>query len=504
LGETKTVSDRNGNVHTLSYDVLGRLTADAVTTLGTGVDGTIRRIETAYDTGDRPYLFTSYSAASGGSIVNQVQDAYNGMGQMITEYQSHSGAVNTSTTPKLQYSYTLMAGGVNNSRLTSMIYPNGRVLNYNYATGVDNTISRLTSISDTSATLESLGYLGLDTVVKRSHPQPGVDLTYIKQTGEPNGDAGDQYTGLDRFGRVVDQRWIITATGTATDRFPYGYDRDGNPLYRDNLVNSSFGELYHANGSGNGYDQLNQLTNFARGTLNASKDTITSPTHSISWAFDALGNWTSTTTDGSTQTRTANQQNQITSISGQTTPGYDANGNTTTDQNGNTLIFDAWNRLVQVKSGSNVLETYSYDALSRRVTENAGTLRDIYFSSAWQVIEEDVAGSMADQYVWSPVYIDALIERDTQTQRMYVQQDANFNVTALVDTSGNVQERYIYDPYGAATILAPNWTTRSSSNYGWIYLHQGGRLDTATGLYSFRFRDYSPSLGRWVELDPIG
>src|SRR5207245_4900872 len=102
LGQNLTMTDRDGNVHTMSYDVLGRLTADAVTTLGTGVDGTIRRIETAYDTGGRPYLFTSYNAASGGSIVNQVQDAFNGLGQLITEYQSHSGVVNTGTTPKVQ------------------------------------------------------------------------------------------------------------------------------------------------------------------------------------------------------------------------------------------------------------------------------------------------------------------------------------------------------------------------------------------------------------------
>jgi RHS repeat-associated protein len=504
LGDTKTKTDRNGNVHTLSYDVLGRLTADAVTTLGTGVDGTIRRIETAYDTGDRPYLFTSYNAATAGSIVNQVQDAYNGLGQLITEYQSHSGAVNTSTTPKVQYSYTVMAGGVNNSRLTSMTYPNGRVLNFNYATGVDNTISRLTSISDTSATLESLSYLGLDTVVKRSHPQPGVDLTYIKQTGEPNGDAGDQYTGLDRFGRVVDQRWLIVASGLALDRFQYGYDRDGNRLYRDNLVNAAFGELYHVNGPGNGYDQLNQLTNFARGTLNSTKDTIPAPTHSQSWGFDALGNWSNVTTDGTTQTRTANQQNEITSISGLTAPGYDANGNTTRDQAGNTLIFDAWNRLVQVKNGITVLQTYAYDGLNRRISENPGTLRDLYYDSSWQLLEEDVTGSMQDQYVWSPVYIDALIERDTPTQRMYVQQDANFNVMALVDTSGNVQERYVYDPYGLVIILAPNWTTRASSSYGWVYGYQGGRLDNATGLYVFRNRDYSPTLGRWMQIDPAG
>lgn len=111
---------------------------------------------------------------------------------------------------------------------------------------------------------------------------------------------------------------------------------------------------------------------------------------------------------------------------------------------------------------------------------------------------------MADQYVWSSVYIDALIERDTPTQRMYVQQDMDFNVTALVDTTGTVQERYIYDPYGSVTILAANWTTRGSSNYGWVYFHQGGRYDFATGLYSFRNRDYSPTLGRWIENDPLG
>jgi hypothetical protein len=46
-----------------------------------------------------------------------------------------------------------------------------------------------------------------------------VDLTYIKQGVEGNGDAGDQYTGLDRFGRVVDQRWIKTSDSSHTDRF---------------------------------------------------------------------------------------------------------------------------------------------------------------------------------------------------------------------------------------------------------------------------------------------
>jgi len=87
-------------------------------------------------------------------VVNQVQRVFNGLGQLVTEYQSHSGAVDTSTTPKVQYWYTEMAGGVNNSRPVSMTYPDGTVLNYNYSSGVNDRISRVSSISDSTGTLE--------------------------------------------------------------------------------------------------------------------------------------------------------------------------------------------------------------------------------------------------------------------------------------------------------------------------------------------------------------
>ena len=41
LGQVVTYTDRDGDVHTYTYDVLGRETSDAVTTLGAGVDGSI-------------------------------------------------------------------------------------------------------------------------------------------------------------------------------------------------------------------------------------------------------------------------------------------------------------------------------------------------------------------------------------------------------------------------------------------------------------------------------
>jgi RHS repeat-associated protein len=39
---------------------------------------------------------------------------------------------------------------------------------------------------------------------------------------------------------------------------------------------------------------------------------------------------------------------------------------------------------------------------------------------------------------------------------------------------------------------------------GWQYLFQGGRQDTATGLYLFEHRDYNPTSGIWMERDPVG
>jgi hypothetical protein len=74
-----------------------------------------------------------------------------------------------------------MAGGAHHSRLTSITYPNGKVLNYNYAAELDDAISRLSSLSDNTGTLESYDYLGESVVVARKQPQPGIDLSYIKR-----------------------------------------------------------------------------------------------------------------------------------------------------------------------------------------------------------------------------------------------------------------------------------------------------------------------------------
>jgi hypothetical protein len=71
--------------------------------------------------------------------------------------------------------------------------------------------------------------------------------------------------------------------------------------------------------------------------------------------------------------------------------------------------------------------------------------RELYDSSSWQVVEERVGGQVTAQYFWSPLGADVLIERDRDTnadgwldQQVYVLQDANGDVTALVQPGGSV------------------------------------------------------------------
>jgi len=87
-------------------------------------------------------------------------------------------------------------------------------------------------------------------------------------------------------------------------------------------------------------------------------------------------------------------------------------------------------------------------------------------------------------------------------ERLHAVHDANFNVVDLLDTSGTVVERFAYDAFGVFSVLTPAWGARGSSSYAWIYLHQGGRWDADGSVFSFRHREYSPTLGRWFQLDP--
>ena len=189
----------------------------------------MRRISTSYEVRGMREKITSWNGETvgSGSVVNEVQFAYNEFGQLIDDYQAHASAVNTSTTPKVQYAYA--NGSANTIRPTSITYPNGRAINYGYgsADSMADVLSRVAALidSDGGAThLADYSYLGLGTFVEVDYTEPDIKYTLVGTAGGNDPDTGDIYRGFDRFGRIKDSYWYnygnrrptSTASSTAT------------------------------------------------------------------------------------------------------------------------------------------------------------------------------------------------------------------------------------------------------------------------------------------------
>ncbi|WP_146663832.1 RHS repeat-associated core domain-containing protein [Anaerohalosphaera lusitana] len=106
-------------------------------------------------------------------------------------------------------------------------------------------------------------------------------------------------------------------------------------------------------------------------------------------------------------------------------------------------------------------------------------------------------------------YIDEpLMTSDTATD-LYYAHDHLYSTAALIDTAGNVVERYEYNAYGKATVYnadyTQSWQKPQKEN---PYLYTGRRLDILDGgslkLQYSRHRYYDPQTGRFLQKDPLG
>ena len=433
---------------------------------------------------------SSHSQSSGGSVLNDVTRTFNAWGQLVAEQQSHSGGVNFHT-PTIGYGYASGSGGT--VRPTSLTYPDGRTVSFGYgaAGSADDAAGRVASISDGATTLASYRYLGTGTVVEVDLPEPDLRYALVGTAGGTNPESGDIYHGLDRFGRVTDAYWGNYGSGTDAARLQYGYDRSGNRIYRRDAVATSLGKDFDEFYS---HDGLDRLAEQGRGRLNPAGTGLTATTFRQTWNLDATGNWSAfredTDGDGAwnlNQTRTANRANELTAITetagpAWATPVYDAAGNMTTlpqpadPTAAYTAVYDAWNRLVRLSDANGPVQENAYDARGFRVirkTYAAGSLsetRHFYYTDRWQCLEERVGSPLtaaADrQYVWGVRYIDDLVCRQADGQRLYALQDANWNIEAVADAAGNVRERYAYSAYGERRVLDGGFASRAASGYG--------------------------------------
>jgi RHS repeat-associated protein len=86
---------------------------------------------------------------------------------------------------------------------------------------------------------------------------------------------------------------------------------------------------------------------------------------------------------------------------------------------------------------------------------------------------------------------------------LYSLADPNWNVVAICDDSGDIQERYTYDAFGKRNVFEEDFTEKTETEFDWNRAFTGQVLDSETGLMLYRERYYDTKFGRFVNRDPI-
>jgi hypothetical protein len=149
-----------------------------VTTLGTGFDGAVRRIATAYDTLGRTDTVTQYDAASSGNVVDQVKYSYDGWSNLTKfEQDQNSTVAGGGDQYVVSYTWVKATTGRNTLRRDTMTTTSGNVLTYKYRSrdGLrDDEASRVTDLLDGTTVLVLYSYNGVGSVVGTDYPEPDV------------------------------------------------------------------------------------------------------------------------------------------------------------------------------------------------------------------------------------------------------------------------------------------------------------------------------------------
>jgi len=192
---------------------------------------------------------------------------------------------------------------------------------------------------------------------------------------------------------------------------------------------------------------------------------------------------------------TVNGLNQYTVVDGKNFT-YDANGNLTADGT-DTFAYDPANRLIGVPSKG---ATLAYDPLGRlhSVTDASGTERFLYDGNAL-IMEFNASGGILARHVHGLSAGDDPIASYTgslfaASNEQLIRQDRLGSVMLMsTDRTTATVNVNTYDEYGVP----------GSGNVG-RFQYTGQVWLPQIGLYHYKARTYSPTLGRFLQTDPIG
>ena len=210
-------------------------------------------------------------------------------------------------------------------------------------------------------------------------------------------------------------------------------------------------------------------------------------------------------------------------------PTYDAKGNTLTLPRANgtsqSLTWDAHNRLRSVTPSGSAARTMVYDPLgrlvwSRRPDGANPAIDEVWSWSSWTLLAREIYQGITAletyRYTWGPDLSGTLegaggvggllaeeraVGSSTVRDIRHTHADANGNILALTNATGQVSARYRYSPFGETLsnqdLDGSGWATKN------IHRFSTKPEIAGTGLLYYGYRYYDPQTGRWPTRDPI-
>jgi RHS repeat-associated protein len=447
--------DGRGQVTEYAYDALGRLTER------TYPGHHEQDVWFEYDQGDELGVgrLTRVVDATGTTTFT-----YDERGNTVKEERATAAG-----TFVLQYRYDRA------NRLTEVLYPSGRLVRYDR--DYRGRVRAVTTQSDA-------GSRAVPVVTDIRYEPFGPTTEYVHGNG--------LFTDFD-----FDADYRMTGISTSrVQELAFSYDDAGRLIEERDYLDPSQSQSFE-------YDALGRL------------EVADSGYGVRTYSYDASGNRTSRTVADRGQKRVEEYHYDegslhLDSVSDERNTrafAYDEAGNVRLDARGRDLLelsYDAAGRLSAVDKNGRSVGEYGYDAWGRRVSKRTRRSQTFYsYDRAGRLLaEHDEEGRTTRELVWLPMDglratpIAVVADVSRRARLYHVHSDHRGTPRAMTDARGSVVWESDLAPFGS--------TDRMSRRVGLDLRFLGQLYDPETGYHQNWHRDYDPTLGRYLQADPLG
>jgi RHS repeat-associated protein len=461
--------DNAGQVTEYDYDAIGRVTH--IHYVGAANEDVFYYYDEQAELAELPLAAGAETYAIGKTT--QVTDAsgsshykYNAQGQLMAKVYQLQG---------LQYRQQNHFN--QRGQVTAQTYPSGMAVNYGYdGVGRVSNVTHQSTGDEITAIIDNVSYLPF-AGTKRIKYANG-----IYQHNNHDIDGRLESIGLNKgFNSLHNREYVYDGANQITDII--------------NHTNTELSQHYS-------YDVLSRLTG------------ATGEYGELAYGYDEVGNRLSRRwqlANGQVQldesyqyAQTSNQLNVVQDEGATRQLTYNDNGNTEFDsKQGKTLTYNAENRLTHITFADGSEANYIYNAKGQRVvktlTDASGKVTTTHYHFNQQnllIAETDDGGQPLVEYIYlNKQRVASVRYQDTEQSLDYVHNDHLGSPMLQTNGKAKITWRNQTLPFGQEY-------QASATEQGFGF--PGQYQDVESGFSYNYFRDYDPSLGRYIQSDPIG